>query len=330
MQYVLIVDGNYALSINVFALFKDNKLFGRLAPALKESITKLKKLHAFKKCYLVSDAGRSWRKDFYPEYKATRKKDNTIDWNFVFNTYADFKKYAEEEMRMQVLESPGVEGDDWVAHLVRKYNSQGISCLIISSDKDLLQLIHCQTGDIEFLNVMLTMEQYNSRLYLPKNWSILATKYNKKQDSLFGLESEEDVEQLLYNLQNNRKLELVEPEEKLFCKVIGGDKKSDNIESVYVKESIKNNITSRRGIGDTGAIKLYQYYKKLYPEPIQFCTRDFVTRAAMTVAEDKKETSEEVIKLIEKNVIRNLKLVALEDRFLPNDLKTSMQKYCPI
>lgn len=322
MQYVLIIDGNYALSINVYALFKDNKLFGRLAPALKESVGKLKKLHVFKKCYLVSDAGRSWRKDFYPAYKATRKKDDNIDWKFVFNTYNDFKNYAQEDMRIQVLETFGVEGDDWVAHLVKKYNSKGVSCLIVSSDKDLLQLIQCQTGDIEFLNIMLTMEQYNSKIYLPNNWEILATKYNTNENSLFGLDNQEDIEQFVYNLKNNRKTELVEAEEKLFCKVVGGDKQSDNIESVFIKNS--------RGIGNAGAIKLYQCYKQQYPEPIQFYTKDFVIKAAMTVAEDKKETSEEVIKLIEKNVVRNLKLVALEDRFLPKDLKESMQKYCPI
>lgn len=316
MEFNLIIDGNYLLSQHVFALTKSNMLFGKLAKALEDSTKKLRKLHPFTKTYIVSDSKGSWRKTVYSEYKATRKKDTTIDWNFVFNTYDDFKKKC-EELGIKVVEHPMIEGDDWVAKIVKKNNEKGISNLIISSDRDLLQLVTCTTQIPSFINVMMNNEMFNSKLYLPKGYELLVEEHATPSNSLFGVE-EEDIEQFIINLQTNRKIDIVCNEEKLFCKLVGGDKKSDNIPSVYEKNG--------RGIGDAGALTLYNLYKKNYPDPINFCTKEFVQKTALTVAESKKETAPETIQSVEKNLARNLKLIALEDRFLPKDLSETMER----
>jgi len=316
MEFQLIMDGNYLLSQHVFALVKSNMLFGKLAKALEDTAKKLRRLHPFTRVYLVSDSRGSWRKQVYSEYKATRKKDSTIDWNFVFNTYDDFKKKC-EEIGIKVVEFPSVEGDDWIAKIIKKNNANGISNLIVSSDRDLLQLVSCTTQQPSYINMMMTNDMFNAKLFMPKGHELLIDEHATPSNSLFGVE-EEDVEQFVINLQTNRKMEIVCNEEKLFCKLVGGDKKSDNIPSVYEKNG--------RGIGDSGALTLYNLYKKNYPEPISFCTKDFVQRAALTVAENKKETSDDTIKAVEKNLARNLKLIALEDRFLPRELSETMER----
>ena len=316
MEFNLCLDGNYLLNLNVFALIKSNMLFGRLAKSLEDSVKKLRRIHPFAKVYLVSDSRGSWRKKIYKEYKATRKKDNTIDWGFIFNTYDDFKKKC-EEIGVKVVEYSSIEGDDWIAKIVKKNNVKGISNLIVSSDRDLLQLVTCSTVQPSYMNMMVTNEMFGSKLFLPKGYELIVEENAIPSHSLFGVE-EQDIEQFIINLQTNRKSEVVCNEEKLFCKLIGGDKKSDNIPSVYEKNG--------RGIGDTGALTIYGLYKKIYPEPIKFCTKDFVQRAALTVAESKKETSEETIQIVEKNLARNLKLIALEDRFLPRELSETMER----
>lgn len=316
MDFNLIVDCNYILSQQVFALVKSNMLFGKLAKSLEDTVKKLRKLHPFTKVYLVSDARGSWRKQVYAEYKATRKKDSTIDWGFVFNTYDAFKVKC-EEIGIKVVEYPHVEGDDWIAKIVKKSNEKGISNLIISSDRDLLQLVTCTTQKPSYMNMMMSNEMFNSKLYMPIGYELLVEEHATPTNSLFGVD-EEDIEQLVINLQTNRKMDVICNEEKLFCKLVGGDKQSDNIPSVYEKNG--------RGIGDSGALKIYKIYKEMYPEPIQFCTKDFVQRTAMTVAESKKETSEETINIVQKNLSRNLKLIALEDRFLPRELSEVMER----
>jgi 5'-3' exonuclease len=316
MEFNLLIDGNYILSQQVFALVKSNMLFGKLSKSLEDCVKKLRRLHPFTKVYLVSDSRGSWRKGIYSEYKATRKKDSTIDWNFVFNTYDDFKKKC-EELGIKVVEFPSVEGDDWIAKIIRKNNGLGISNLIVSSDRDLLQLVKCTTQSPSFINMMMTNDMFNSKLYMPKGYELLVEEHATPSNSLFGVE-EEDIEQFVINLQTNRKMEIVCNEEKLFCKLIGGDKKSDNIPSVFEKNG--------RGIGDSGALTLYNAYKKNYPDPISFCTKEFVQKAALTVAECKKETSSETIQIVEKNLARNLKLIALEERFLPKDLSETMER----
>ena len=45
--------------------------------------------------YFISDSKSwSWRKSIYDEYKGNREKDTTIDWDFIFSVYSEFKNAA--------------------------------------------------------------------------------------------------------------------------------------------------------------------------------------------------------------------------------------------
>ena len=126
----LIIDGNYILSKNTFTLHKNNLLFGALHKSLENTINSYRKWYPFANVYLVSDSKeKSWRKQLTTTYKATRKKDSDIDWNFVYTAYGEFK----DSMKglVKVLEAPHVEGDDWISFLVTKANNEGRSTIIV-------------------------------------------------------------------------------------------------------------------------------------------------------------------------------------------------------
>jgi 5'-3' exonuclease len=82
----LIIDGNFFPNRMVFTLHKNNLLFGVLHKSLEISILNYKKWYPFANIYLVSDSKeKSWRKKLNQNYKANRKKDSDIDWEFVFS-----------------------------------------------------------------------------------------------------------------------------------------------------------------------------------------------------------------------------------------------------
>ena len=92
--------------------------------------------------------GRSWRYDVYPQYKAKRKLDRMLatstpaerEEEEAFNAImTDFTKYMSENTRCTVLQSDGVEGDDWVARWIQLHPKD--NHFILSGDSDFIQLI---------------------------------------------------------------------------------------------------------------------------------------------------------------------------------------------
>jgi hypothetical protein len=90
--------------------------------------------------------GRSWRYDTFPQYKARRKldkmtkpvKDQEEDEVF-FEIQKDFIDYLAEKTRCTVLQSQGVEGDDFVARWIQLHPND--DHFILSSDSDFIQLL---------------------------------------------------------------------------------------------------------------------------------------------------------------------------------------------
>jgi hypothetical protein len=92
------------------------------------------------KMVLCTDAMRPWRRDFFPQYKANRRKTrdkDDKDWGMIFNTLHKVKDEIEEHFPYHVLHVEGCEGDDLIAVLVMNTTSP---TLIVSGDKDFQQL----------------------------------------------------------------------------------------------------------------------------------------------------------------------------------------------
>lgn len=318
MQFNLVIDLNYIFMKNVFSLNKVNMLYGELERSLTKNVNDLKKIYNFENVYLACDGkGGSWRKAFYKQYKATRKKDSTINWEQVYKMFDNFKKKMKETSGFKVLEAQQVEGDDWISFIVKKGNSEAISTLIVSSDKDILQEVKMQIDVPSFINIMMNNEMYNEKLYLPIGYEMFINKFGGGSTSLYYNTEEGDVEQLIYNLMKGKTVEEVFYEEKLFVKLVSGDKASDNIESVYEKNG--------RGIGAKGAEKIYIKYKEMFGTVNDtFCTKEFVSRVSELVCIDKKLDVAENKDIIMKNMARNMKLIMLDERFMPAITKKDM------
>lgn len=89
---------------------------------------------------ICCDARVYWRKEIFPFYKVHRKKDrqaSPYNWNKIFDFLYMIKEELKKNFPYKVLEVPGAEADDIIAVLAKESTS---SVLIISSDKDFLQL----------------------------------------------------------------------------------------------------------------------------------------------------------------------------------------------
>jgi len=81
-------------------------------------------------------AGKTFRHEMYPEYKATRQKTPE-------DLHAQVP-LVEEILRalgLPVLRADGFEADDLIATLTERARKEGRECWIVSGDKDLLQLV---------------------------------------------------------------------------------------------------------------------------------------------------------------------------------------------
>lgn len=87
----------------------------------------------------------SWRKNVFPEYKASRKKnrdESDLDWNMIFSTINALKDEIDQFFPYPVLHVEGAEADDIVATLVETTQcfGQHERVMIVSADKDFIQL----------------------------------------------------------------------------------------------------------------------------------------------------------------------------------------------
>ena len=94
---------------------------------------------------IICGDGGSWRKDYYPEYKASRKTNrdkDSRDWDKIFNTFTNVRNEIAEHLPFDVIHEFGVEADDIIATLVQETQEFGKHepIMIISADKDFIQL----------------------------------------------------------------------------------------------------------------------------------------------------------------------------------------------
>ena len=310
-----IIDGNYILSRLVFTLHKNNLLYGALTQSLENTLTNYKKLYPFSNVYLVSDSKeKSWRKSLNSNYKANRKKDSDIDWTFVYKAYDEFKQNLKGT---KLLESPRIEGDDWIAFLIQKTNDLGQSNFIVSNDHDIKQLIRFNL-DSEWINFM-SNEMYNQeKIFLPKNYQIFLNKVGKKNnDDIFNLNDNSEFLSLMNRFVNKYQLAEINNLESLLIKIISGDT-SDNIKSVY--QTSKSGKV--RGIGAKGAYSIYESYITEFGDP-SLQDPDLFENIADIICEKKKISKTNIENIVER-IKENMKLIDLNINNFPDEIVNSM------
>ena len=91
-------------------------------------------------CY---DSKNYWRREYFPEYKAGRRKSretSSHDWNDIFECLNAIKSEIRENFPYKVLEVYGAEADYIIASLCGELEFDNGKTLILSGDKDFIQL----------------------------------------------------------------------------------------------------------------------------------------------------------------------------------------------
>jgi 5'-3' exonuclease len=93
--------------------------------------------------FLCLDTKNYWRKEVFEYYKSHRKKDreeSTTDWELFFEHTNQIKDEFRAFLPFHLIEVDGAEGDDIIATLSKKFCSPDQVNVIVSSDKDFLQI----------------------------------------------------------------------------------------------------------------------------------------------------------------------------------------------
>lgn len=94
---------------------------------------------------ICADGMNTWRKEFYPFYKASRKKnrdESSQDWTEIFRILHLVRDEIRDYLPYKVLHLEGVEADDIIGTLTMQTQEFGMDepVMIVSSDKDFIQL----------------------------------------------------------------------------------------------------------------------------------------------------------------------------------------------
>jgi len=145
---MLLVDLNQVLLAGLMAQISAQKNAKLEEPLIRHMVLNIIRIHVknFKNEYgevvLCCDNRRYWRKEFFPFYKAGRKKTrekSDLDWHMIFDMLAKFKQELRETFPYKVIDVDGAEADDIIGTLVPIY-ARDQKILILSSDGDFLQL----------------------------------------------------------------------------------------------------------------------------------------------------------------------------------------------
>jgi hypothetical protein len=94
----------------------------------------------FGELVLCYDSRHYWRRDYFPEYKHSRRKGrekDTKDWDNIFSCLNKIKEEIKNNMPYKFLEVYGAEADDIIATLCSESSDE---VMILSGDKDFIQL----------------------------------------------------------------------------------------------------------------------------------------------------------------------------------------------
>ena len=144
---MILVDLNQVLLAGLMAQIANHK--GKLEESLiRHMVLNIIRTHIknFKAEYgevvLCCDNRKYWRKEFFPFYKANRKKNrdkSDLDWHLIFDILGKLKQELKDNFPYKVIDVEGAEADDIIGTLVPIYSPHQ-KILILSSDGDFLQL----------------------------------------------------------------------------------------------------------------------------------------------------------------------------------------------
>lgn len=175
---MILVDLNQVLLSGLMAQISGQKKVNYNEDLIRHMILNILRNHikTFKSEYgevvLCCDNRKYWRKEFFPFYKAHRKKNrekSNLDWHLIFDMLAKFKDELKQNFPYKVIDVEGAEADDIIGTLVPRHIMHE-NIVIISSDGDFLQL-----------------QRYNNQKYTVKQYNPTQKKFVTSEDPLSEL-----------------------------------------------------------------------------------------------------------------------------------------------
>jgi len=124
----------------------------------------------FGELVICCDSKRYWRKEVFPFYKASRKKDRQssgVDWNTMFTTLNKVRQELMDVFPYKTILIDGAEADDIIGCIARNVTDEKI--LILSSDKDFIQL-HTNPNVKQYSPVLKKFVRHeNPEIYLKEH-----------------------------------------------------------------------------------------------------------------------------------------------------------------
>ena len=145
---MILIDLNQVLLAGLMAQLSNQKNVKLEEDLVRHMVLNILRMHlrTFRREYgevvLCCDNRKYWRKEFFPHYKAGRKKTrekSVFDWHMIFDLLGKFKKELKDNFPYKVIDVDGAEADDIIGTLTPMFAPHE-KILILSSDGDFLQL----------------------------------------------------------------------------------------------------------------------------------------------------------------------------------------------
>jgi 5'-3' exonuclease len=183
---LLILDAN-----NVSYRFLQRNNYNSYTEEFKRTVQSLSKSYKAKRTVVCFDFGKSYyRMNLLGDYKGTRKKPEEPEEIKRYEEFFEVLNKLPEELDEEVLKFRGIEADDLLAYLTQQLSPRYNHTWIVSSDKDLIQLLDT---NISIFNIFSRKEITMATLaedtgLTPSEFMLSRIIEGDKSDNIIGIE----------------------------------------------------------------------------------------------------------------------------------------------
>lgn len=184
-QNLLVVDGN-----NVSFRYIQRANYDSYEEDFKRTISSLARSYKAKRTIVCFDFGKSYyRSQLHDTYKGTRKKAETEEEIEHAEKFFAVLNRLPEELDEEVLKFRGIEADDTIAYITQNVSPRYNHTWIVSSDKDIIQLVD---DNISIFNIFsrkeITKQYLQDELQLtPSEFMLSRIIEGDKGDNIMGI-----------------------------------------------------------------------------------------------------------------------------------------------
>ena len=183
---LLVIDGN-----NVSYRYIQRANYDSYEEDFKRTVASLAKSYKARRTIVCFDFGKSYyRMNLLGDYKGTRKKAETEEEIEHAEKFFAVLNRLPEELDEEVMKFRGIEADDTIAYITQNVSSRYDHTWIVSSDKDIIQLVD---DNISIFNIFsrkeITKQYLQDELALtPSEVMLSRIIEGDKGDNIIGIE----------------------------------------------------------------------------------------------------------------------------------------------